>query len=114
MHIELHRSLDGALITKSGTSEEIMSILLLGDIEAIGGRRNLNPKEVAKRTEISYEKLLTETGLDKGNVLRVVTSDDHVTNIEEKKSPTTRRCMDKERKVMCARDKVSARSYLGM
>jgi hypothetical protein len=53
-------------------------------------------------------------GLDKGNVLRVVTSDDHVINIEEKKSPTTRRCMDKERKVMCARDKVSARSYLGM
>jgi hypothetical protein len=45
--IELHRSLDNALITKSGTSEKVLNILFLGDIEAIGGRENLKPKKVA-------------------------------------------------------------------
>jgi hypothetical protein len=99
MNIELHRSLDGALISKS---KEILDILLLGDVEAVEGRRNHNPKKVAKRTKISHEKLLLETGLDKGNVLRVVINDDHVIDIEMKKSPTTRRCVDKERMIMCA------------
>jgi hypothetical protein len=69
------------LITKSSTSKEVLDILLLRDIEAIGGRGNLVPKEVAKRTKISHEKLLTETIFEKSNVLRVVTSDDHVINI---------------------------------
>jgi hypothetical protein len=97
VNIELHRSLDSALITGSGTSNEVRNILLLGDIEAIGGRGNLDPKEVAKRTKINHEKPVTKTSLDKGNVLRVVSSDDHVIGIEKKKSPTTRRCVDKQR-----------------
>jgi hypothetical protein len=97
LNIELHRSLNGAVITKSSTSKEVLYILLLGDIESIGGGRDLNPKEVAKRTKIGHEKLLMETSLNKGNILRVVTGDDHVIHIEQKKSPTTRRCVDKQR-----------------
>jgi hypothetical protein len=113
MHIELHRSLNSALITKSGTSEDVVNILLLGYMEAIGGTRNLNPKEVAKRTKIIHEELLTKMGFNKSNVLRVVTSNDHVIDIEEKKSPTMRRCVDKERMVMCVRDKASESHHKG-
>jgi hypothetical protein len=35
LDIELHRSLNSALITKSSTSKEIVDILSLGDIKAI-------------------------------------------------------------------------------
>jgi hypothetical protein len=56
---------------------------------------NLNPKKVAKRAKISHKKLIMKTGLNKGNILRVITSDDHVINIEEKKSASTRRNVNK-------------------
>jgi hypothetical protein len=113
MHIELHMSLNSAFITKSGTSKKVVNVIVPGDRESIGGRGDLNPKEVANMTKISHEKLLTETGLDKGNVFRVVTSDDHVINIEKKKSPTTRRCVYKYHKIMCARKKASCRHHRG-
>jgi hypothetical protein len=45
LDIELHRSLNSALIIKSNTSKEIMDIIFLGDIIAIGGGGNLSPKE---------------------------------------------------------------------
>jgi DNA-binding transcriptional regulator LsrR (DeoR family) len=35
LDIELHRSLNNALITKSSTSKKILDILFLGDIKAI-------------------------------------------------------------------------------
>jgi hypothetical protein len=69
LDIELHRSLNSAVITKSSTSKEILDILFLGDIKSIGGGGNLNPKKVAKRTKISHKNLLTKTGLNKGNIL---------------------------------------------
>jgi hypothetical protein len=66
------------------TSKDILDILFLGDIKAIRGGRNLNPKKVVKRTKISRKKLLTKVGLNKGNLLRVITSDNHVIDIEKK------------------------------
>jgi hypothetical protein len=45
LDIELHRSLNSALIIKSNTSKEIMDIIFLGDIIAIRGGGNLSPKE---------------------------------------------------------------------
>jgi hypothetical protein len=77
--IKLHMCLNSVLITKSGTSKEVLDVL----IEAVRGRGSLNPMEAAKRTKISHEKLLTETGLDKGSVLKVISSDDRVINIEQ-------------------------------
>jgi hypothetical protein len=103
VNIEVYRSLDSALITKSSTSKEVMDVLLLGDVEAIRGRRKLNPKKVAKRTKISHKKLLMGTGFSKGNVLRIITSDDHSVNIEQSESLTTIRGVDKQRWIMCAR-----------
>jgi hypothetical protein len=67
------------LITKSSTSKEVLYVL----IEAVRGRGSLTPMATTKRTKIGHEKLLTEMGLGKGSVLRVVSSDDHVINIEQ-------------------------------
>jgi hypothetical protein len=54
LDIELYRSLNSALITKSSTSKEILDILFLRDIKAIRSGGNPNPKKVAKRTKISH------------------------------------------------------------
>ncbi|XP_048556699.1 uncharacterized protein LOC125537428 [Triticum urartu] len=113
VNIELHRSISGALITKSRMSEKILDILFLGNKEAIRGRRNLNPKKVAKRTKIRHTKLLTKTCLDKGNVLRVITSDDHVINIEKEQSPTTRRRVNKQRGIMITGQETSGSHHRG-
>jgi hypothetical protein len=68
--IELHRSLNSALITKSSMSKKILDILFLGDIKAIRSGGNLNPKKIAKMTKIGHKELLANTGLNKGNILR--------------------------------------------
>ena len=95
LNVELHRSHNGAVITESNSSEKILNIFLLRDVEAIRGRGDLNPKKIAKRTKISHEELVVKAGLNKGNIVRVVTSDDHVINIKKEKSPTTRRRVNK-------------------
>ncbi|XP_040245347.1 uncharacterized protein [Aegilops tauschii subsp. strangulata] len=100
LNVELHRSHNCALITKSSTSKKILNILFLGDVETIRGRGDLNPKKIAKWTKISHEELVAKASLNKGNVVRVVTSDDHVINIEKEKSPTTRRRVNKQHDIM--------------
>jgi hypothetical protein len=82
LDIELHRSLNSALIPKSSTSKKILDILFLGDRKTIRSGGNLNPKKLAKRTKISHKKLIMKTGLNKGNILRIITNDDHIVNIE--------------------------------
>jgi hypothetical protein len=56
--------------------------------------------KVAKRTKIGHKELLTKTGLNKGNILRIITGDDHIINIEEEKGPFSRRSANKQRKIM--------------
>jgi hypothetical protein len=46
---------------------------------------DINPKEIMKRTMIRHKKLLTQTCLHKDNILRIITSDNHIVNI--KKTP---------------------------
>jgi hypothetical protein len=69
LDIELHKSLNSALIPKSSTSKKILDILFLRDRKTIRSGGNLNPKKVAERTKISHKKLVTKTGLNKGNIL---------------------------------------------
>jgi hypothetical protein len=95
LDIEVHRSINSALIPKSSTSKKIMDILFLGDRKTIKSGGNLDPKKVAKRTKISHKKLVTKTGINKGNILIIITSDDHIIDIEEKKSASTRRNVNK-------------------
>jgi hypothetical protein len=82
LDIELHMSLNSALIPKSSTSKKILDILFLGDRKTSRSGGNLNPKKVVKRTKISHKKLITKMDLNKGNILRIITSDDHIVNIE--------------------------------
>jgi hypothetical protein len=100
LDIELYRSLNNALITKSSTSKKILDVLFLGDIKTIRIGGNLNPKKVSKRTKISHKKILTKAGLNKGNILRIIAGDDHVIKIEEEKSVTTRRSVDKQHRII--------------
>jgi hypothetical protein len=102
LDIELHRSLNSALIAKSCTIKNILDIPFLGDKKSIKSGGNLNPKKVAKRIKIHHKKMLTKMGLSKSNVL-VIASDDHVTNIEKEKSLPTRRRVNKKRGIMSAR-----------
>jgi hypothetical protein len=95
LNIKLHRSLNGAVITKSSMSKEILDILFPRDIKSIISGGNLNPKKVAKMTNITHKELLTKTGLNKGNILRIITGDDHIINIEDKKGPSLRRSVNK-------------------
>jgi hypothetical protein len=81
LNVELHRSHNSALITESSARQKILNIFFLGDVEAIRGRGDLNPKKIAKWTKISHEELVAKASLNKGNVLRVIASDDHVINI---------------------------------
>ena len=53
----------------------------LGNKEAIRGRRNLNPKEVVKRTNIKHKNYSLRQAFKKANALRVVGSDGHVIDI---------------------------------
>ncbi|RLN36400.1 hypothetical protein C2845_PM03G16960 [Panicum miliaceum] len=96
MNTKLHRY----LICESGTREKIMNILLLGQVDAIRRGRDLKTKKVMERTEIRHQELIAEALLHKVNELRVITGNDHVINIEEKKRAPTRRSMDKESKIM--------------
>jgi bifunctional DNA-binding transcriptional regulator/antitoxin component of YhaV-PrlF toxin-antitoxin module len=113
LDIELHRSLNSALIPKRNTSKKILDILFLGDRKTIRSGGNLNPKKVAKRTNISHKKLITKTGLNKGNILRIITSDDHIINIEKKKSASTRRNVNKQRRIMSTRGETSSSHHRG-
>jgi hypothetical protein len=44
-----------------------------------------------------------EDGLNKGNILRIIASDDHIINIEEEKVLSSRRSVNKERGIMSTR-----------
>jgi bifunctional DNA-binding transcriptional regulator/antitoxin component of YhaV-PrlF toxin-antitoxin module len=113
LDIELHRSLNSVLIPKSSTSKKILDILFLGDRKTIRSGGNLNPKKVAKRTKISHKKMVMKMGLNKGNILRIITSDDHIVNIAEKKSASTRRNVNKQRRIMSARGEASSSHHRG-
>jgi hypothetical protein len=90
VNIELHESLSNPLISKRSTIKKIKNILLLRQKELVRRGGDLNPKKVSQRTKIRHKKLITKTSLDKSNILRVITSDDHVVHVKKEKSPTTR------------------------
>jgi hypothetical protein len=54
-----------------------------------------------------------KTGLNKGNILRIITSDDHIVNIEKKKSASTRRNINKQRMIVSARGEASSSHHRG-
>jgi hypothetical protein len=90
VNIELHGSLNNPVISKRSAIKKIMNILFLRQKEPLRHGGDLNPKKVSQRTKIIHKKLITKMCLNKGNILRVISSDDHVIHVKEEKSPTTR------------------------
>jgi hypothetical protein len=90
VNIELHGSPSHPLISKRSSIEKILNILLLRQKEPLGPGGDLNPKEVTQRTKIRHNKLITNMSLNKGNVLKIITNDDHVVHVKKEKSPTMR------------------------
>jgi hypothetical protein len=83
VNIELHECLNSPVISKSSSIEKILNILLLRQKEPLRRGRDLNPKEVLQRIKIRHKKLITKSGLNKGNIPKVISSDDHVIHIKE-------------------------------
>jgi hypothetical protein len=113
LNIKLHRSLNSALIPKSSTSKKILNILFLRDRKTIRSGGDLNPKKVAERTKISHKKLITKMSLNKGNILRIITSNDHIINIEKEKSASTRRSVNEQHWIMSAGMETSSSHHRG-
>jgi hypothetical protein len=90
VNIELHGSLSSLMISKRTSVEKILYILLLRQKEPLRRGGDLNPKKVPQRTKIRHKKLITKTSLNKGNALRVITSDDHVIHVKKEKNSTMR------------------------
>src|SRR4051812_11283206 len=113
LNIKLHRSLNSALIPKSSTSKKILNILFLRDRKSIRSGGDLNPKKVAENTKINHKKLITKTSLNKGNILRIITSNDHIINIEKEKSASTRRSVNEQRWIMSIGRETSSSHHRG-
>jgi hypothetical protein len=111
VNIELHGSLSSQVISKRSSIEKILNILLLRQKEPLRCG-DLNPKKVPQRTKVRHKKLITKMSLNKGNVLKIITSDDHIVHVKEK-SPTTRWHMDKESRIMSASEKTSSYDHSG-
>jgi hypothetical protein len=105
VNIELNGSLSSPVISKRSPIKKIMNILLLRQKEPLMRGGDLNPKEVPQKIKIRHKKLITKMSLNKGNVLRVITSDDHVIDVKKEKSPTTRWHVDEESRIMSASGK---------
>jgi hypothetical protein len=100
VNIELHGSLSSPVISKRSSIKKILNIFLLRQKEPLRRGGDLNPKEVPQRTKLRHKKLITKMGLNKGNVLKVITSDDHIIYVKKEKSPTIRWHVDKESPIM--------------
>ena len=98
VNTQLHGCINSTMIYESGTGEKVLDILIMGEVDAIRRGRDLKTKKVMKRTEIRHQELITEAHLHKVNELRVITGDDHVINIGEKKRAATR-SVDKESRI---------------
>jgi hypothetical protein len=113
LNIELHGSLSSPVISKRSTIKKILNILLLRQKEPLRHGGDINPKKVPQRTKIIHKKLITKMTLDKSNILRVITSDDHVIHVKKERSPTTRWHVDKESRIMSAGGKTSNCDHRG-
>jgi hypothetical protein len=113
VNIELHGSLSSPMINKRNSIEKILNILLLRQKEPLRRGGDLIPNKVPQRTKIRHKKLITMMSLNKGNVLRVITSDDLIVHVKKEKSPTTRWHVDKKIQIMSASRTTSSCDHRG-
>src|SRR6185437_10271891 len=87
--------------------EEILNILLLREVNAIRRGRDLETKEVTKRTQTRHQEFFTKKLLAEINEPRIITSNVHIIDVEKKKRKTMRKIVDKESEIVVARLKTS-------
>jgi len=78
------------VIRQIRTVKKILNVLSLGEVVSVRRRGDLNPEKIAKRAQVRHVKLLTETSLNKVNVVRIIPRDEHVIHIEKNKGTTSR------------------------
>jgi hypothetical protein len=83
--VEPHGSFHSMVISETHTIKKIMDVLSLGEIVAVGCGCNLNPKKVTKMIQVGHMKLLTKTGLNKSNILIIISHNEHIINIKKNK-----------------------------
>jgi hypothetical protein len=87
LKIKLNGSLNTAMISEERANKKILNVFFLGQINAIRGRRELNPKKITKRTKIRHENCSLMCALTKAIYSE---SSLVIINIKKKKSATTR------------------------
>jgi hypothetical protein len=110
---ELHENLSSPVISKRSSIKKILNILLLRQKELLIRGEDLSPKKVPQWIKIRHKKLITKISLNKGNILRVISSDDHVVHVKKKKSLTMRWHVDKKSRIMSATEKTSGSDHRG-
>ncbi|RDY10347.1 MAP3K epsilon protein kinase 1, partial [Mucuna pruriens] len=81
LNIGIHRSITRT-IKHNGLSQNVQSILLLGNGNARGGLSNFNAQEVFQWTQVFCLKLIVEMKLESVDTVKVIGSDDDVINID--------------------------------
>ncbi|GMP63593.1 hypothetical protein CsSME_00025224 [Camellia sinensis var. sinensis] len=82
LHIKLNRCIRNLSISKTGTVNNLISILGLRQKIALWRRGNLNTKKIPQWTQILYFEGAEEILLDLRDSRRVKVSDDHIIHIE--------------------------------
>jgi hypothetical protein len=90
MKVTIHESVHRTMISKTSTIKDVLNVFALTEVIAIRCGGDLNPKEEAKRTQVRHVELRTESCLDEGNVINIITSDQHIINIEKNEGATSR------------------------
>jgi hypothetical protein len=88
--VKIHGSVHRTVISKTNTIKDVLNVFALSVVIAIRCGGDLNPKKEAKRTQIRHVELRTESCLDEGNVIRIITSDQHIINIEKNEGAASR------------------------
>ena len=84
MRIKLNWSVNSLAISESSSRQEFTGILGLSNIKSICRMNDFKTQEVVKMSKIFHFKLLTEKILELLNVIEVITSYDHIIQIQEK------------------------------
>ena len=102
-YIVFQGSENSLVVGDTDFGENIRSILRLGKIVSIRGWSNLKPKEIAESAQIFHLKMLTKKVLKRVDTYRIISSNNHIFNIEKNKSDTSKGSSDEESNVMRTR-----------
>ena len=84
MRIKLNWSVNNLAISESSSRQEFRGILGLSNIKSICKMSDFKTQEVVEMSKIFHLKPLTEKIFEFLNVTKVITSYDHIINIQEK------------------------------